>query len=134
MAGTMRFNLETYILEQIQWSAKTFGKGPRTAGLIDHIKKELVEIADNPEDLYEWADVVILALDGAWRCGYTPRQICNALARKARINRDRDWGPDLGDGKAIEHVRSKGDRPGGVIEDGEEAEHRTGGLPERRGA
>ncbi|MFA6691445.1 MAG: dATP/dGTP pyrophosphohydrolase domain-containing protein, partial [Saccharofermentanales bacterium] len=50
-----------------EFSEKTFGPGERTAGVCDHIRKELREILAEPDDLEEWADVTILALDGAWR-------------------------------------------------------------------
>ncbi len=43
------------------------GPGPRTLGVVAHIRKEIVEIEDEPADMSEWADLVILALDGCWR-------------------------------------------------------------------
>lgn len=58
-----------------------------------HIKKELTEIEQDPRDLIEWIDVVILALDGAWRAGYTPDQIVEALVFKQNKNESRKW-PD----------------------------------------
>lgn len=55
------------------WSENTFGsaddRGPR--GPLDHILKELVEISDPDHTPDEYADVLILAIDAAWRCGYT---------------------------------------------------------------
>ena len=59
-----------HLARQAEWSAATFGPGSREKGVTDHIRKELVEVADatSPaEKQKEWIDVVILALDGAWR-------------------------------------------------------------------
>lgn len=95
------------INRQKEWSEKTFGPGQRDQGIIDHIKKELKEIEEDPGDLEEWIDVVILALDGAWRRGWTAEDIVNMLNIKTCKNKKRTW-PDwrtAEPGKAIEHVR-----------------------------
>ena len=100
-------DLEEHIRRQISFSEKTFGPGIRTEGVLDHIRKELKEIENNPFDLNEWVDVIILAIDGAWRVGYTPAEITSALSAKLTINENRDW-PDwrtAEPGKAIEHIR-----------------------------
>ncbi len=101
------FDLVEHLERQHDFSLRAFGPGKRTAGLIDHIQKELVEVAANPTDLYEWIDVVMLGLDGAWRAGYQPEEICSALHQKLQLNMERKW-PDWRQaepGKAIEHVR-----------------------------
>lgn len=101
------FDLIGHLGRQIEFSKETFGPGDRTAGLIDHIRKELDEIAAEPGDITEWIDVVILAFDGAWRTGASPRRIAAALEQKLRKNAKRTW-PDwrtAEPGKAIEHVR-----------------------------
>lgn len=98
---------EQDIQDQRDWSIDTFGPGHRTSGLIDHIIKELGEIQRDPLDIYEWADVIILALDGAWRAGWNGREIIDAYHSKMQANYDRTW-PDwrtAEEGKAIEHVR-----------------------------
>jgi hypothetical protein len=103
----MDFDFNAHLHRQRDWSEKTFGPGPRTKGIIDHIRKELAEIAADPTDLAEWLDVVTLALDGAWRAGYTPEQIIAAYAAKQDRNESRDW-PDwrtANEDEAIEHVR-----------------------------
>src|SRR5690606_10548435 len=66
------------------------------------------EIEADPGDLREWVDVVILALDGAWRSGATPLQIIEAIVSKQTKNEGRSW-PDwrtADPNKAIEHDRS----------------------------
>ena len=96
-----------HIERQRAWSLATFGPGPRTAGVLDHIRKELAEIAAAPDDLSEWVDVIILALDGAWRAGHEPQQIIDAVVAKQTKNEAREW-PDwrtAAPDKAIEHVR-----------------------------
>lgn len=101
------FDLIQHIHRQREFSKRTFGPGQRTDGVIDHIRKELEEIKASPDDLSEWADVIILALDGAWRIGYEPREIAKAILQKQQKNESRKW-PDwrtAEPGKAIEHVR-----------------------------
>jgi hypothetical protein len=84
-------NLIEYLQKHMAWSAATFGPGRRTQGITEHIREELSEIEQEPLDLFEWVDVVILALDGAWRAGYTPETICAALVSKQKINFQRKW-------------------------------------------
>ena len=99
--------LIAHLYRQRAWSRATFGPGMRTKGVCDHIRKELREIEESPGDLEEWVDVVLLALDGAWRCGATPEEIAAKIAAKQSKNELRDW-PDWrtqDPDKAIEHVR-----------------------------
>ena len=96
--------LAEFIAKQMSWSHKTFGGGRRTEGMIDHITKELKEVESNPDSLEERCDVIILALDGAWRAGYGPLQIELALERKQKINISRKW-PKPTKNFAVEHIR-----------------------------
>lgn len=103
-----KFDFVAHLARQAAWSKETFGPGPRTEGVSDHIRKELLEIAADPTDLAEWIDVVILALDGAWRCGGSPEQIIAGIVAKQTKNEGRNW-PDWRTAdptKAIEHDRS----------------------------
>jgi hypothetical protein len=104
-----------HLHRQRDWSEKTFGPGSRAQGVVDHIRKELLEIEADPTDLREWIDVVILALDGAWRSAATPTDIIEALSAKQFKNERRQW-PDwrtADPNKAIEHVRSSSVTSGG---------------------
>lgn len=106
----MQFDLIAHLHRQREFSQRTFGPGMRTKGVCDHIKKELKEIEAEPADLEEWVDVVLLALDGAWRAGHEPIDICCMIAAKQAGNERRDW-PDWrtqSPDKAIEHVRAGG--------------------------
>jgi len=99
------FDLEGYLSRQREWSKKTFGDGKRTEPICRHIEKEVNEIRAYPEDIMEWVDVIILALDGAWRAGYPPDVIGAALVVKQRINMERKW-PDPKPDDPSEHDRS----------------------------
>lgn len=96
-----------HLRRQRAWSQATFGPGARTFGVLEHIRKELVEIEEAPNDLGEWVDVIILAFDGAWRAGWQPQEIIDAIKAKQARNESREW-PDwrtMSQGEAIEHVR-----------------------------
>lgn len=103
----MPLDLVQHLYRQRAFSRGTFGPGRRTSGVIDHIRKELAEIEKEPWEIEEWIDVVILALDGAWRTGASPEEIAEVLAEKQARNELRDW-PDwrtADPDKAIEHNR-----------------------------
>lgn len=111
------YPLVTHLVRQIAFSQKAFGPGLRTGGILDHIAKELKEVAEKPHDLSEWIDVAMLALDGAWRHATRDgvsdeeiaQQVVDTLQAKLAKNEKRDW-PDwrlLGEDKAIEHKRDQ---------------------------
>ena len=105
-------NLLRHLIKQRKFSIRAFGPNSREQGVINHIKKELVEIESAPtsdEKLKEWVDVILLALDGAWRTGATPQQVCDAITAKQNKNESRTW-PDwrtLSEDAAIEHKRGE---------------------------
>jgi hypothetical protein len=106
-AAEMPFDLVAHLSHQRDWSRETFGPGARTAGVIDHIRKELAEIEAAPDDITEWVDVIILAFDGAWRAGWEPEAIVKAITAKQAKNKAWQW-PDwrkMSQDQAIEHVR-----------------------------
>ncbi|MCV7212631.1 DUF550 domain-containing protein [Mycolicibacterium canariasense] len=71
---------------QRTWSENTFGPYPRLAGVVDHIRKELVEVVDSGNDLSEWVDVLMLAFDGACGTGASSQEIIDALQAKLAVN------------------------------------------------
>jgi hypothetical protein len=104
---TPPFDFLAHLYRQRSFSEATFGPGERSRGVVDHIQKELSEVLASPYDLEEWVDVAILALDGAWRAGYTPQEIIDCLVYKQTKNESRQW-PDwrtAEPGKAIEHIK-----------------------------
>ena len=101
-------HIKELVERQIPWSKATFGTKMRTGGITQHIELELQEIRDNPDDLTEWIDVVLLALDGAWRSGHTPAEIEAALIAKQNKNFKRIWPKhDNPPDEAICHDRTK---------------------------
>lgn len=103
----LTFDLVAHLHRQRAFSEHTFGPGTRTVGVLDHIRKELNEIEAKPDDVSEWVDVILLALDGAWRAGFSPEQIARAIAAKQERNESRKW-PDwrtAEPGKATEHIK-----------------------------
>lgn len=117
-------DLEQHLLRQMAFSRATFGPGARTAGVCDHIRKELVEVESAPLSFrsQEWVDVVILALDGLTRSllnetnGVETQEqaafaAVMAIRNKQSKNERRNW-PDWRTApldKAIEHTREGGD-------------------------
>lgn len=100
-------NMIKIIQRQKAFSEKAFGPFQRAEGTIDHIKKELIEIEQAPNDLEEWIDVALLAVDGAWRAGFTAEEIVKAYVDKIAKNEKRSW-PDwrtAPKNKAIEHFK-----------------------------
>lgn len=93
-----------YINQHIGWSAEAFGPGEKHIGLIRHIEKELREIEEDPKDIKEWVDVIILAIDGAWRQGHSAEAIWEALKAKQAVNIGREWPQGVPDDEPIEHI------------------------------
>lgn len=107
--GDLKVNLEQHLTRQYGWSIRTFGPGPRTKGVLKHIKKEIVEIEDRPDDLEEWIDLIILGFDGALRQGYHPSEVVECLAKKQLKNEMRRW-PDwreFTEDEPIEHIKNE---------------------------
>lgn len=109
-------DLNEHLKRQMAFSRATYGPGERTSGVVDHIRKELVEVEESGGEPEEWVDVVILALDGLWRSleardaawNGLSKIACGLIYTKQGRNEQRDW-PDWRSApkdKAIEHVRS----------------------------
>jgi len=109
------YDLVEHIFRAIAFSRFTFGPGVRTEALCKHIEKELKEIQADPFDVREWIDIIVLGIDGAWRClqdtelttVQKAQLIAETLQSKQRENEGRKW-PDwktVPEGTPIEHVR-----------------------------
>ena len=103
------FDFKAWIRRHWRWSQNTFGpsdqRGPE--GPIDHLRKEIEELAACPTDLEEVVDIIHLAVDASLRAGHSADDLFAALEAKQRKNFSRRW-PDwrkAEPGKAIEHVR-----------------------------
>lgn len=123
-------DFEAHLTRQMVFSRATFGPGPRTEGVIDHIRKELIEVAESQGSTDEWVDVAILALDGLTRSIWAKRRLAQhtnapeagpysltadqvaivavrAIVAKQAKNERRNW-PDwrtAPEGQAIEHLK-----------------------------
>lgn len=67
----------------------------------------MIEVEENPDNLEEWVDVILLTFDGARRMGNTPKEICDMIIYKQTKNEKRKW-PDYKEGdseRIIEHMR-----------------------------
>ena len=103
------FNFVDFMDDKYKWSVETFGPGARTEGVVNHIREELDEVLASPEDISEWADIIILAIDGARRMGFSADDIIEGLIAKHLKNKARKW-PDwrqFTTGEAINHVRDQ---------------------------
>ena len=98
--------LVEFLNAQIEWSKITFGDSGEYLGICGHIEKELDEVRNNPNDLMEWIDIVILALDGAWRAGFSANEIKEALFEKQQVNFNRVWGTNIDPSTPNEHTKS----------------------------
>ena len=95
------------LISQGEWSRDTFGPGFRS-GVFRHIEEEVKEAEEHPEDVTEWADLLILTFDGALRAGHQPADILRAYHAKMMKNKARTW-PDwrgLPTDKPINHDRT----------------------------
>lgn len=109
---------------QRKFSYRTFGPGMRTASILDHIEDEIEEVALAPHSLEEWADIILLALDGAWRTGATALQVSEAILAKMEKNENREW-PDWRESdltKRIEHIEPEPQADGHPGDEEEETE------------
>jgi dATP/dGTP diphosphohydrolase len=85
--------LEKFITARNAFSSKTFGT-PEVRdcmGPLHHLKKEIVELIENPDDESEWADCLLLLLDAAWRKGHTLQDLFDFAEAKLKVNKKRKW-------------------------------------------
>ena len=130
----MKVDFVEYLARQVAVSRCNFGPNERSTGVIDHIRKELIEVEaeDTAEGrAKEWVDVVILALDGLTRAvrqnfrdgtdiiipcepsadDIAHKAVSMVLIKQQGKNELRNW-PDwrtVPEDKAIEHKRGTHD-------------------------
>ncbi len=110
--------IQSFLKTQIKWSKKTFGDGHRVEGIIEHIRREFLEVEDTvyaEKATKEWIDIVILAFDGAWRSYYgckfggdedeLPEKITKLLIGKQRENLKRKYPVPTSQDEPVEHKR-----------------------------
>jgi hypothetical protein len=99
-----------FVARHAEWTEATFGPGLRTKGITAHIRKELIEIENEPTKLEEWIDVILLALDGARRTGAKGTQIMQELERKLAVCQERVYPFPESEDHPSEHVRCPCDK------------------------
>lgn len=101
------YPLADYVARHADWSLKTFGPPSvwDAERLCRHIEKEVHEIRQRPSDCEEWMDVIILAIDGAYRSGHPPAVIAATLQQKQLKNINRTWVVPEDPTVPIEHKR-----------------------------
>ena len=86
-------NLELLLKEQKEFSDKTFGtpQERNEMGALHHLKLEIDELIENTNDTSEWADCLLLLIDGARRKGHTFSDLVDFALAKIEINKKRTW-------------------------------------------
>ena len=124
-------DLISHLTRQAAFSKATFGPGPRTKGVIEHIREELEEIekvynemdgadpgpSDHADAAAEWVDAVLLSMDGLLRamaCAHShstfdqvAQKVADMINAKQGKNERREW-PDwrqFDEDTAIGHVQ-----------------------------
>ena len=86
-----------------QSSIDLFGNPTNPLPTLNHLLKEVKETVEAPEDVVEYADMLILLLGAFKRTGGTAEQLVQAALDKVEINKVRKWGkPD--ENGVIEHI------------------------------
>lgn len=115
-SGWVQPELAEILKDQMIWSNQTFGSGRRSEGILQHIEREVAEVRENPMILEEWIDLVLLALDGAWRCRKNNlpssddeirHDVVRMLIEKQAKNRVRLWPTPVDDDTPTEHIRTE---------------------------
>ena len=81
---------DTFQKTQGEWAAKQFPDQTSDNKLL-HAIKEIHEIRENPDDIYEYADAISLILDAARLHNITSYEILQAAWVKLNINMKRKW-------------------------------------------
>lgn len=96
-------NWNDFQLEYTKWAMSVFTHATISSKLA-HLRSELDEIEKKPEDIEEWADVMLLYLGAAQLAGHSIGNIFLAAQKKAEKNKKRKWGNPNKEGY-VEHVR-----------------------------
>lgn len=75
------------------WSDRQFGKFDRRPSCLRHLQREIQEIIDEPDDVEEYADALILLIDSARMAGIVADDLLDAAFSKLEVNKKRKWKP-----------------------------------------
>lgn len=76
------FLLFNWLNKQRRWSFENHGNDEKTVAVLQTIYGEVVSTNGQPKDVNLWIRIIVLALEGALRQGFTPHEICEALEKK----------------------------------------------------
>ena len=103
-AGLVRDPFHFVRRAHAEWSDLQFGNvGP--VGPLKHLAKEANEAAEAPDDISEFADIIMLVWDATRRAGITDEQLAIAVAEKLERNKRRQWGA-VKDGEPCHHLKN----------------------------
>ena len=78
-----------------QWSDQQFGHNRPPTRPINHLKREIDELSEAPNDPMEYADCLLLLIDAFRMAGGNADELVEFGFKKLAINRQRKWGkPD----------------------------------------
>lgn len=91
--------------EQAVWSDAAFGTPQEHShkGCLDHLIKEANEAMDG--DIEEFADCLLLVIDGARRAGHSFDALAAAAYDKLQVCKVKKWKKPTSPDQAIEHVK-----------------------------
>jgi len=97
---------------QRAWSTAQFGETVPIDRILNHITEEVAEVKAEPGTLHNWIDIVLLAFDGAWRAGHSPKEVVQAIQDVQVRNIMREWldTKDLLPGQPNSHKLSQAER------------------------
>ena len=85
-----------------KWQIDTFG--PSWDQALRHLQSEVDEVLADPDDISEYADLLIPLLGSAGQRGYSVADLIKAAVDKMIINKTREWGP-VNDRGFREHIK-----------------------------
>ena len=89
-----------------KWADSVFGKKRSPIGALYHLQEEAFEAMDEPYDIMEYADCMMLIIDATRNAGFTADELMEAVNKKLRINQRRKWGRPDKNG-VINHIKEK---------------------------
>lgn len=99
--------MEIAKLDEIgQSSIDLFGNEKNPVPTLHHLSKEVAETIETPNDVSEYADMLILLMGAFKRTGGNAKDLVQAALDKVEINKIRKWGkPD--ENGVIEHIKEQ---------------------------
>lgn len=94
--STLEIALLRFLSEKWEHSQRVFGP-QTTTGVLNHVRSEVEEIQEEPTDITEWVDLILLGMDGAMRScpdpKTAPQEVVRAIRDKFEVVKKRQY-PD----------------------------------------